>query len=462
MQNSTPFLRRLSWAFSHKKALTEMAEALRRGNNEIESLLLPAPMEGSALLLRANKLTDTLSVTVGLVKRALGKLHEALAKLNSPTDTSRHGDRQQICQLSVQLREDSEVNKKQLLRERDIRLRNDSYIFNIQSQGDEDPKSAADLLFVETLANPQARLGTVSDSANAGLPMAELHDLTLPPATGEGVETLGFFRTPSSRHNIHILFRDNSKRFHSPLHLADIVSSSNYRNHMNPTQLVQLVRLMLRSYLFFSFVRDSLDTNARLIHFRYFCRVDEKATEWDIEKPLVLRPWLSFGFGSSKRYNLGEDQGPQAISRTSLIELGLLIYQICVGEVMDYGTGALSVTKAKLTALKGLNRIDKAVGPTLTEIVQALLSPTSLVAAGETVGENEEIEYILNAITTLITYEEKIEDTVTDTEKEAPPPLLDFNPDRIATSERPIVQAVPGAVDNDRRDLGQGATGLHP
>ena len=449
-QSSTSFRRRLSWVQSDKTALTELAEALRRGNNNIESLMLPAPMEKSALLLRANTLTDKLSVTANLVKDALGKLHEALLKLNAPNDTFRH-KHQQICQLSVQLREDSEVNRKQLLQEPRVHLRDDSLIFNIQRHNTTAPHSTADLLFVETLKYPQ----TQSDiDANVGSPMLELHDLALPPVKGEGVETLGFFRSPSPTYHIHILFRDNSKEFYSPLHLANIVSSSDYRDHMNPTQLIQLVRLVMKSHLFFSSVRDSLDINPRLINFRYFCRAGEKATKWDFEKPLVLRPWLSIGFGSPRRYNLGEEQGVQTISRPSLIELGLVVYQICVGEVLDYGAGDRGVTEAKLTALKGLNKIDNAVGTAVTEIVQVLLSPMNLVAPGEMIGETEENEYLLNAITTLITYEEKVEDTVTDKEKEVSPPSLSLNPKRPETLERPIAQATGGAVNNDTEDLG--------
>ena len=60
---------------------------------------------------------------------------------------------------------------------------------------------------------------------------------------------------------------------------------------------------------------------------------------------------------------------------------------------------------------------------------------------------------MLNAITTLITYEERIEDTVTDAEKEAASPSLHFNPERRVTSELPTAQAVGGAADNDRGNL---------
>ena len=444
-QSSTSFLHRLSWAQSHKTELTELCGALRQCNNELESLFLPTRSKTFPLLLPANELTVKLSSTVDSVEKALGKLHEALAKLNAPADTFRHSD-QKNRHLSLQLQEDPEVNRKQLRHEPEVHLRDDSYVFNIQRQEDADPQSKADLLFVETLKDPDPKLDNIP---NTGSPLPELHDLMLPPIRGVGVETLGFFRAPSSKYNIHVLFRDNSKQLYSPLHLANIISSSDYRDHMSPTQLVQLVRLVMTSHLYLSSVRDSLDVNPRLTHFRYFCRAGEKATGWDFEKPLVLRPWLSFGFGSSpRRYNLGEEQGVQTISSPSLIELGLVLYQICVGEVMNYA-GDSSVARAKSTALKGLNRIDKAVGSTVTEIVQMLLSPASLAKTGDKIGENEEREYILNAITTLITYEERIEDTVAKWEKEAPSPNLA----KPARSKGPTAQAVGGASDNDRRSF---------
>ena len=442
MQSTTPFHRRLTWALSDKEELEKLINGLRRCNNDIESLLLPTSTKESALLLRDKNPTETSSDSVHQVKKALGNVHEALAKLNTPTDAIREGNRQQECQLSVQLREDSEVNRKQLLQEPNVRLRDDSYIFNIQRQVDKDPKSTADMLFVETLKRPPDQLRTMFDIPKYQSP-TELHNLALPPAVGDGVEELGFFRTPSTR-DIHVLFRDKSKRLHSPLNLKDIVDSADYRDRMNPTQIVQLVRLVLKSYLFFSIVRQTLDTHARLIHFRYFCRVGEEAVDWNVEKPIVLRPWLSFGFGSPRRYNLGEDQGVQQISSPPLIELGLVLYQICVGKVMDYGAGA-SVTRAKSTALKSLNEIDKAVGSTLTEIVHVLLSPTSLVAPKAKIGEAKETEYILNAIATLRTYEEKVEDTVTDKEKESTPSTLESSPEESSSSKSPIAQAVAGA-----------------
>ena len=100
-----------------------------------------------------------------------------------------------------------------------------------------------------------------------------------------------------------------------------------------------------------------------------------------VVKTLVIRPWLSFGVGSPRRNKLGEEQGVQAISSPSLIELGSVLSQICVGEFTNYGPGYSSVTKSKWAALKRLNKIGKAVGPVVTEIVRVLLSPTSLGAA---------------------------------------------------------------------------------
>ena len=44
-----------------------------------------------------------------------------------------------------------------------MHLRDDSYVFNIQRQGDANPHGKADLLFVETLKDPHPEFDIVRD-----------------------------------------------------------------------------------------------------------------------------------------------------------------------------------------------------------------------------------------------------------------------------------------------------------
>lgn len=63
-----------------------------------------------------------------------------------------------------------------------MHLRDDSYSFNIQRQGDADPQTTADMIFAETLENPQVQLDKILNSTGSLMP--ELHDFALTPFIG--------------------------------------------------------------------------------------------------------------------------------------------------------------------------------------------------------------------------------------------------------------------------------------
>ena len=413
VQAGSRWSRRVSWAYSDKKTLLTHIESLSRFNNEVERLLDANKQSRRTLVQRATRQTSSLSSTAQMVSKALKRVHESLLKLNSQSENT-------PSQLSIQLREDCEANRRELAPVPEVQLRDNSYVFNFQEQRDDHLERTAELLLVETLKNPSDRQDNRPDTKHIRESLQELR--TLGPL-GRGkhtpfgkVETSGFFRHPSHEDDIHVLFRESSSQWRSPSNLAGILASSDYRDHINPTHIIQLARLIMTSHIFFSQIRQSLGVEPRPIHFRYFCKADQDARNWNIDDPIVLRPWLSCGFGSPQRYVLGEGSGIAKYSRSSMVELGLLLYQICAGENLDYGNGDNGLINAKTRALRELSKVDCAVGTTLAEIVQDLLSPNTLVSAdGETVYKDE-TDYILDAITTLASYEHHVEDTATGTE----------------------------------------------
>ena len=415
VQAGSRWSRRVSWAYSDKRTLMDRIDSLSRCNNEVERLLDANKQSRPTLLLRATQQTSTLSSTAQMVSEALKRVHESLLVLNS------HSENNPLSHLSIQLREDCEANRRELASIPEVQLRDDSYVFNLQEQKRGDFESTADLLLVETLKYPSngqdKRLDTngISDSLQE---LKTLGPLDQGKHTPSGkVETWGFFRHPSHENDTNVLFHDSSSQWCSPSDLAGILASSNYIDHINPTHIIQLARLIMTSHIFFSPVRQSLAVEPRPNHFRYFCRVGQEARNWNIDDPIVLRPWLSCAFGSPQRYVLGEGSGIAKYSHSSTVELGLLLYQIYAGENLDYGDGQNGLMKARTRALRELNKVDCAVGITPAEIVQDLLSPNTLVSAdGEMVYKNE-TEYILNAITTLASYEHHVQDTVTATER---------------------------------------------
>ena len=414
-QAGSRWSRRVSWAYSNKLTLMKLIDSLFRCNNEVEWLLEANKQSRPTLLLRATRQTSALFSTAQMVSKALKRVHDSLSKLNSQSENTSPSP------LSIQLREDCEANRRELAPVLEVQLRDNSCVFNLQEQRQGHLESTADLLLVETLkdlSNGQDNRTENNDISNSLQELRTLGPLGQGKHTPSGkVETWGFFRHPTHEHDIHVLFHESSSQWRSPSDLADILASSDYRDHINPTHIIQLARLVLTSHIFFSPVRESLAVEPRPIHFRYFCKVDQDASNWNIDDPIVLRPWLSCGFGSPQRhYVLGEGSGIAKYTHSSMVELGLLLYQICAGENLDYGNGDNGLMKAKTRALRELNKVDCAVGTTLAEIVQDLLSPNTLVSADGETEYKDETEYILNAITTLASYEHPVEDTVTATE----------------------------------------------
>ena len=429
LQASVPFLRRVPWAYTHKKELQSKIDAIGHNITNLESLLMPWPIEKTSYQQPLNEEARSSSKILLLAKGALTRLHEGLMRLNEEKTG------QQPFRLSIQLREDVDMSRQELVREPNVHLRNESFVFNIQRQRKGNQNADSSLFFVESLidvtSHEDRTLSDVLDETSMGaMHLTELHDLISTPDTArkrkpqttEPVETWGYFRTPSNAKDHHVLFHDSSGQWSSPFDLADLLAGKQYRPMMSSTQIVQLARLILISHLYFSAVRHSLAVDPRPFHYRFFSRSDEDIETWDADEPHVLRPWLAFGFGSrAQRYRLGGGPGVAKAQNASLIELGLVLYQIGAGQTIEYGSGKSGLLKAKSNALKELNKVDNLAGMTLTDIVQACLSPEYLSSTGTKVGEEEETDIIINAISTLARYEQYLEGTISEAEGQVAP-----------------------------------------
>ena len=435
IQKSTPFHRRVRWSKSDRETLQKTIKELRRGNEDLESLLVVKPVNEPSLLLVHEKETKSLLSTTQDMRAALTRLHKALTPLNIRTKDGGPYD------LSVQLHEDPNVNADEIGRQSNLRVNVDrSFVYNIQRRELNNPNGEAELLFAYThKKNYKVSLDLL------GVDVKELHNLHVAPSAGPAaeaeddntIELWGTFDTPATaERDTHVLYRDTGGKWLSPLTLANLISDPayEYRKRMNPTRICQLARLLLTSHIFFSAVFDEVGTNPRPENYAFFCGVDEPLEVWDAEVPMVEKPWLSFGFGSKpKRKRLGTSSGIAKPPNVPMVELGLVLYQICSGDELNY-SGQNGYAQAKTRAMEGCNVVDNMGGWPLVSIIQGCLSPDTLTTDGsklevgplalgsegtystderEYLRERPDIDFILRAITTLWKYEQKLESTMT-------------------------------------------------
>lgn len=427
LQASVHMIRRVPWAYTHRKELRAKIKAIGSAITMLESLLMPWPVEKASYQQPPSQDARFSSSILLQAQGALTRLHEALMRLNEQQCG------QQPFILSIQLREDVEMSRQELAREPSVHLRNKSFIFNIQRQRTGDVKGASSLFFAESLIHaPSYAEKVLSDVLDEERPFAsgltELHDLVANPEKVpiqnsqivEPIETWGYFRTSPTNNDAHVLLHDSSGQWSSPFDLADILAGSEYRSMMSPTQIIQLARLILISHLYFLAVRPSLGIDPSPCHYRFFSRLEENSETWNADDPLVLRPWLAFGFGSrAPRAKLGGGSGVANAPNASLIKLGLVLYQIGAGVTIEYGSSKSGLLKAKASALRELNRVDSVAGMTLTDVVQACLSPENLSSTGTKLEREEETDFIMTAISTMTVYEQYLEGTMSKFECQA-------------------------------------------
>ncbi|KAL9130302.1 MAG: hypothetical protein Q9217_001477 [Psora testacea] len=121
--------------------------------------------------------------------------------------------------------------------------------------------------------------------------------------------------------------------------------------------------------------------------------------------PLFSRPWLCDGFGvRPQRVKLGRGEGIARPANISLVELGLVLYQICSRISLDYGTARASLMTAKTKALQNLHVVENMTGVTLVHNIEACLSTDVPNPSGS--DENvEESSLLIRMVATLSRHE---------------------------------------------------------
>ena len=424
LQGSVAYWRKISWARSDYDELKNTIRRIQTNNNELGKLIKGIALQDAAVNLPAFEAADRFWPVVAQVKEALGTLHNDLMDVNVGSE---RGD---AYHLSIQLLEDNDRSRSDVSGRRGAHhhLHDGSRIFNIQRHGSKDLKDKSKLLLIENVKTSQ-HMSTPPSWDPESIPC--LHNLDRPrdielPVFSE-VEVWGCFPAYSDHASRfeqsgfwNKVYHAKSEEWQRTANLKDILDRSDFHRYILPVQVVQVARLVLDGYLYLESVQTTC-VNPRPENYVFYQTPDE-GQEWSLDNPLVLRPWLAFGFGRrGPAKKLGGASGITQVPSSAMIELGLILFQLGTGKALDYGIGAQGFRFARSKALSDIDELDSRVGCIYTEIVKGLLefqTPAShLLAAND---ETKGTEYVKKAVEALYSLEQKLEGTVT-----APLPLIE-------------------------------------
>ncbi|KAI9740148.1 MAG: hypothetical protein M1834_004726 [Cirrosporium novae-zelandiae] len=387
IQSNSRFRSRMRWLREDREMLNTLIYELRNGNDDLDSILILRPLDDPLRLLPTgvqgshnsnilnsdghssddNNSNCHSSDVTKRVQKALGRLHESFKTLNIEFEG------QGPYYLSVQLKEDNNDSRKDLT-QAGVQLRNGSMVFNIQRHESPNGDRPASLA-VETVDL------VAKNKSGQPLKDRQLQSLNRPADiqhqnSGTNVETWGYFRTPNHPKNAHYLFHDKFWKWSSPQNLEEALISPSFRENITPYQIIILARLIVLGYMYFATVRETCG-NPQIRHFRYFQTLEE-IDPWGNDGgngPLILKPWLSFGFGRKPvPPKIGGGSGQTKSTNASIVELGLILYQIGSRRKVEYGAGINGFEKAQSEAIRNRHLMEHIVGIPYADIVNACLT----------------------------------------------------------------------------------------
>lgn len=361
MGTNTSFLRKVVWAKEDKEAFNEIINLLRSNNEYLEIMLSFKPTHDMSRLVNPPEETSSWLREARTVQGALKRLHEALKNMNTGIDT------REPWPLSIQLMTNYSNNSDYVVGMLNkLPLRDKAYYFNIQKH--KSSQASASFMLAETVAEipcqPKEHLALLGDYSAWHLDQAQsLRDKT----AVEGFKPLGIVWV--NEEDQHWLYHAESQEAHCSRTLATILREEAIQDKMDTRTRILLACLVAISYIHFSLVRSSCK-EIEISSFRFFESAEDDK-EWESDDPLILKPYLSIGFGQKRLVRLGAQSGVSSSKTSYIVGLGVLLYQIGCCVALDYSLGALR--EAKERASNDLHQLDRKVSGRYAELVQSCL-----------------------------------------------------------------------------------------
>jgi hypothetical protein len=361
LQKDSDLLERVQWARRDREALFGYIEELRKYITDLEHLLRLKSSSGILLLSETLKSKAASLQAVGRkTQKALQRLHASLRMMNK---------RKGPWIFSLQLAEDFEMAGRDFVNLNDyLPLREASLHFTLQRHSSQSAEES-ELFVAETLVSPPAS-NTVLPSRLLATDLNQAQEYDgLPEA--DPFAKWGVVRVESLCGDLHWLFKDSENKWQSCETLADVLLRPETGQKMTANQRIKLALLITLSYLYLVSVRPSCDAIS-LNSFKYYIRKGEESS-WDDGDPLILYPYISFGFGQRPvDVVVGGRQKAPRDHNTVIYELGIKLVQI--GCCKAYGDAkAFVLSTARSWALTNLHELESYVTLPYAEIARDCL-----------------------------------------------------------------------------------------
>lgn len=184
---------------------------------------------------------------------------------------------------------------------------------------------------------------------------------------------LGTIALPPPKSITHQMFSTQQRKWFQVSDLSQALETDDMRHNFRMSQRLQLASLITGAHAYFAKIRTSC-TEVRPSNFRYY-HTQRNIPSWDEDEPYVLNPYISIGFGTRKpTRSLGSSSGVSQHANKTVVELGLLLYQIGSGNNLDYGRGYEGFRQAKLSALSAMRLLGRSAGPRFSEVTEMCLT----------------------------------------------------------------------------------------
>jgi Prion-inhibition and propagation len=391
LQNQADLLQKAKWVksvsdkfYGYIKQLKELIDDLeyylREKSSPGESGTQVALSEqGAALLSGAEQLQN-----------ALERLHRALRGMNKRKDP---------WILSLQLQEDfKSAGQGFISMADDFRLRPGSLYFTLQRQ--QSPGSEESELFVaETLLEDRSN---VIDDVNATERCLSLQRASkfVNESSDDVFEQWGIAQTGGSPGDKHWLFRDSENQWKFCGTLASSLSLPEPKAKLTRIQRLSLALMVAKSYLHLMTVRPQCDPIG-LDRLTYYVEKEEEPDKWNNKRPLILRPYITFGFGqrpAGKAVVGGATSS--TTTRTPIYDLGVILIHIALCEFQSFGSGGDSHAQARSWALTKLRQAELLLSLPFAELVRNCLQYRESTASAD--DAKAEAQFLVRTILALL------------------------------------------------------------